>query len=76
MTTARIVEHGGRQSVQLPKGLRFRGTAVEVIQRGDEVVLREVRQNLAEAFELLISLSDDFMEEGRNQPPAQSRESL
>ena len=74
MTTARIVEKGGRQSVQLPKGLRFRGGEVEVIQRGDEVVLREVRKNLAEAFELLTSLSDDFMEEGRSQPPVQSRE--
>ena len=37
MTMARVVEKGGRQSVQLPEGLRFRGREVEVIQRGDEI---------------------------------------
>lgn len=33
-------------------------------------------QNLAEAFHLLSSLSDDFMEEGRQQPALQTREDL
>jgi hypothetical protein len=33
-------------------------------------------QNLAEAFHLLAGLSDDFMVDGRQQPPLQTRAEL
>lgn len=71
MTTAKVVEKVGVQTIRLPKGFRLRGDEVEVIRRGDDIILREKRTNLAELFEILTSLSDDFMEEGRQQPPVQ-----
>ncbi|MEW6488808.1 MAG: AbrB/MazE/SpoVT family DNA-binding domain-containing protein [Thermodesulfobacteriota bacterium] len=76
MATARVVEQSGAQLVHLPKGFRVRGSEVEIHRRGDEIVLREKRQGLSEVFELLTSLPDDFMEQGRQQPSDQTREIL
>jgi hypothetical protein len=45
----------------------------KVILLADE---QESVQNLAEAFDLLTGLSDDFMADGRQQPPLQTRAEL
>ena len=44
------------------------------IRIGDEVVLKKSPRNLGRVFELLTELSDDFMENGREQTPLQERE--
>jgi antitoxin VapB len=75
MTVARIFKSGGSQAVRLPKEFRFAGTEVEVFRRGEEVVLREKSQGLSRAFELLASLSDDFLPDRGDTPP-QEREIL
>jgi antitoxin VapB len=49
---------------------------VEIFRRGDEVVLRRMPTNLAAAFDLLASLPEDFMSEGRDDALPQSREGL
>lgn len=76
MTKARVFKSGNSQAVRLPKEFQFDVNEVEILRRGDEVVLRRIPQSLAKLFELLTSLSDDFMEDGRIQPPAQERELL
>jgi len=48
---------------------------LEVLIR-DEVILKKSPQNLARVFELLTGLSDDFMENGRQQPAIQERETF
>ena len=48
---------------------------LEVLIR-DEVILKKSPQNLAPVFELLTGLSDDFMENGRQQPAIQERETF
>jgi antitoxin VapB len=74
MATAKIFKSGNSQAVRLPKEFQFDVPDVEIFRRGDEVVLRKKPQNLARVFELLTGLSDDFMENGRNQPSVQERE--
>lgn len=74
MTTAKIFKSGNSQAVRLPKEFQFDVPEVEIFRRGDEVVLRKKAKNLAPVFELLTDLSDDFMENGRNQPTMQERE--
>lgn len=74
MTTAKIFKSGNSQAVRLPKEFQFDVPEVEIFRRGDEVVLRKKAKNLASVFELLTDLSDDFMENGRNQPTMQERE--
>jgi antitoxin VapB len=60
----------------LPKEFRLSGREVEIFRRGDEVVLREKSKGLSRAFELLASLPEDFMAEGRRDAPPQRREEL
>ena len=52
MTTIKIDRNGASQSVQLPDGFQFDVDEVEILRRGDEVVLRKKRTNLREAFDL------------------------
>jgi antitoxin VapB len=67
---------GNSQAVRLPKDFQFDVREVEIFRRGDEVVLRRVPKNLSAAFDLLASLPEDFMADGRNDTPPQSREGL
>ena len=76
MRTAKIFKSGNSQAVRLPKEFQFDAGEVEIFRRGDEVVLRRKPGSLARAYELLTSLPDDFMEEGRQDLPPQSREDL
>lgn len=74
MKTAAVFKSGNSQAVRLPKDFQFDVDEVEILRRGDEVVLRRVPANLAAAFRLLASLPDDFMAQGRVDTPPQVRE--
>ena len=74
MDTAKIFKSGNSQAVRLPKEFQFDVPEVDIFRRNDEVILRKKPQNLAQVFELLSEISDDFMEDGRQQPPIQERE--
>ena len=74
MDTAKIFKSGNSQAVRLPKEFQFDVPEVDIFRRNDEVILRKKPQNLARVFELLSEISDDFMEEGRQQLPIQDRE--
>ena len=74
MKTAKIFKSGNSQAVRLPKEFQFDVPEVEIFRRGNEVVLRKKPQNLARVCELLSDMSDDFMEDGRQQPSLQERE--
>jgi len=76
MKTAKVFKSGNSQAIRLPKEYRFTGGDVEIYRRGDEVVLREKRRGLGRAFELLASLPDDFMRDGRADLPPQKRAGL
>lgn len=74
MNTAKVFKNGNSQAVRLPKEFQFDVSEVQIFRRGDEVVLKERPRDLARVFELLTELSDDFMENGREQLPVQERE--
>lgn len=76
MRTTTVFKSGNSQAVRLPKDLQFDTREVEIFRRGEEIVLRRVPKNLAVAFDLLAALPDDFMAEGRQDTPPQSREGL
>ena len=66
MATARVFKSGNSQAVRLPKEFRFRSKEVEIVRRGDEVVLREKTKGMARAFELIASLPiEDLADEIR-----------
>ena len=67
MDTAKIFKSGSSQAVQVPKKYRFRGKEVQIVPRGDEVVLRERSRGMERAFEILANLPIDVaaIEEAR-----------
>ena len=64
ITTAAVFKSGNSQAVRLPKEFQFDVSQVEILRRGDDVVLRRIPTTLAAAFDLLAALPDDFMAEG------------
>lgn len=76
MKRARVFKSGNSQAVRLPKEFRFRVREVEILRRGDEVVLREPKGNLSRAFAALAAMPDDFLVEGRKDQPPQIRKPL
>ena len=73
MAIARVFKSGNSQVVRLPQGFRFKGKEVEIVRRGEEVVLREKWRGLERAFELLAGLPDDFYADDRKDDPPQTR---
>ena len=59
MTEAAIFMSGNSQAVRLPKSFRFNGKSVEIFRRGNEVVLREKRQTVAEVLKDLPPVSQE-----------------
>ena len=76
MATARIFRSGNSQAVRLPKQFRLTSKEVEIIRRGDELVLREKKRGLTRVFEILTSLPDDMFVEEREDKPPQCRKGL
>jgi len=71
-----ILHMASLKKVKLPKEFSVRGKVLEIFRRGDEIVLREPAKGLTRAFELLTSLPEDFLAEGRQDMPPQHREGL
>ena len=76
MQTAKLFQNGRSQAVRLPKEYQFSGVDVYIQKVGDSVVLFP-KEKLWETFlHGLNTFTDDFMAEGRDQPPMQEREGL
>ena len=74
MDTAKIFKSGNSQAVRLPKEFQFDEKEVQIFRRGDEIIIKKKPRNLGRVFELLAELSEDFMENGREQPAVQELE--
>jgi antitoxin VapB len=72
--TARIFRSGNSQAVRIPKEFQLEGDEVEILKKGDSLVLRPKRKSWTALIESLEKFTDDFMEKGRNQPPVQKRD--
>jgi len=76
MTTAKVFKNGNSQAVRLPREFSFDVKEVEVLRRGDEIILRKKRENLRDAFDILTGMPNDFFADGRVDPLPEERESL
>lgn len=74
MQTARVFKSGNSRAVRLPKEFAFPIGEVEIFRRGDEVVLRERKRNLAEALGLLYAMSDEAFEGIKDERPPEERD--
>ena len=76
MMTAKLFKNGRSQAVRLPKECQFAGDEVAVNKIGDIVILMPQNNKWSGFLSRLDMVSNDFMEEGREQPKEQERESL
>ena len=64
---------GNSQAVRIPSEFRLEGDEVEIERRGNTLVIRPKKQTWLSLTESLAMFTDDFMEDGRQQPPLQKR---
>jgi len=64
---------GNSQAVRIPREFQLEGDEVEIQRRGNTLVIRPKKETWQSLTESLAMFTDDFMEEGRLQPPIQKR---
>lgn len=74
MIITRVFMSGNSQAVRIPREFQLDVSEVEIIKRGDELILRKITRNLSEAFHLLTTMPADFMADGRKDDLSQERE--
>lgn len=76
MTMTKVFKSGNSQAVRVPKEFHLNSDRVEIFKRNNDLVIRELPQNLSNAFVLLTKLPDDFFADGRQDLPPQERDSF
>jgi len=76
METAKLFQNGKSQAVRLPKKFKMPGTMVKISQQGNQVILEPMETTWNSLFNSLADFPEDFMENGREQPDMQKRESF
>jgi antitoxin VapB len=74
MRTAKVFKSGNSQAVRIPKEFHLEAEEVEIRRKGDVLILRPKKQSWAALIDSLKKFTDDFMDEGRRQPPVQNRD--
>ena len=74
-TTAKLFRNGRSQAIRLPREFRFEGDRVRVRRAGRGVLVEPIFANVADWFHELDRFgAEQFMAEGRRQPPTPERE--
>jgi len=73
MKTAKVFKSGNSQAVRIPKEFHLEGDEVEIRRKGGSLILRSKKQSWTALIDSLKKFTDDFMEDGRRQPPMQHR---
>jgi antitoxin VapB len=71
---AKVFKSGNSQAVRLPKALRFDVGEVDITKDGDNLIIKPVKPNLADAFYALGELHDAFKGFERGDTPPIERE--
>jgi len=76
MLISKVFMSGNSQAIRLPKEYQVDDKELYIKKIGSTIILFP-KNNPWEAFERSLSeFTDDFMADGRNQPPVQEREEL
>lgn len=71
--TTRLFMSGNSQAVRIPREFKLEGDEVEILRRGNTLVIRPKRLSWAPLLDSLKEFSSDFMQRGRQQPALQKR---
>jgi len=76
MLSSKVFISGNSQAIRLPKEYQVKDKELYIKKIGSTIILFS-KKNPWEAFERSLSeFTEDFMKDGRNQPPLQEREGL
>ena len=76
MLSSKVFISGNSQAIRLPKEYQVKDKELYIKKIGSTIILFS-KKNPWEAFERsLAEFTEDFMKDGRNQPPLQEREGL
>jgi antitoxin VapB len=64
---------GNSQAVRIPREFQLEGNEVEIQRRGNTLIIRPKKETWQPLTDSLSMFTDDFMKEGRAQPPQQKR---
>jgi antitoxin VapB len=73
MKTAKVFRSGNSQAVRIPKEFQLESDEVEIRRRGDVLILRPKSHSWESLLDSLTKFTDDFLADGRRQPPLQKR---
>lgn len=76
MKTAKIFRSGNSQAVRIPKEFQMAGDEVEILKKGNSLILRPKKKSWTSLVESLEKFTEDFMANGRRQPRIQKRNKL
>ena len=71
--TTRLFMSGNSQAVRIPREFKLDGDEVEILRRGNTLVIRPKKLSWAPLVDSLKEFSSDFMQQGRQQPALQKR---
>jgi len=74
MKIAKVFRSGNSQAVRIPKEFRLEGNEVEIRRKGDLLILRPKAHSWGTLIDSLTKFTDDFLADGRRQPPLQKRD--
>ena len=75
MAIAKVFKSGNSQAIRLPKEFRLKVTQVELVREGDDIVIRQPKKStLMDAYDAFAGIADDFLKDGRNDPPPEPAE--
>lgn len=75
MAIAKVFKSGNSQAIRLPKEFRLKVTQVELVREGDDIVIRQPKKStLMDAYDAFAGIADDFLKDGRNDPPPELAE--
>ena len=74
MQTAKLFQNGRSQAVRLPKAFRLTGKEVKISKLGNKIILEPIETSWEQWFEAINQFSDDYMQNGREQPETQERD--
>ena len=67
----RVFKSGNSQAVRIPKDFQLDVDEVEILVRGDELIIKKSKPTLQDAFQILTSMDNDILVRGEDLPPQQ-----
>ena len=70
MPIAKVFKSGNSQAIRLPKEFRLNVTEVELVRQGEDIVIQQPKKlTLMDGYNALAGISEDFLKDGRKDPP-------